>query len=142
MDYVHTHERDRFYELPANALATLPLSIRPYINNRHKIKVRVTTNQKTGELIAKIVKVRIADMEVYSPRTAFDWRLSVNMEMSYDGDVEGLTEVHEDGKKPDRNKDRMSYSHLAYRIDLTQVTMHSDVSRSASYACCCGRNLY
>lgn len=132
MEYVHTRERDRFYELPQAALATLPLSIRPHINGRHKIKVRVTTDQKTGQVLAKIVKVRIADLDVYSPRTAFDWRLSINLEMSYEGEVDGLTEVSEDGKKPDRNKDRLSYRHLAYQIDLTQVTMHSEVSRPSS----------
>ncbi|KAI9682092.1 MAG: mRNA-capping enzyme subunit beta [Caeruleum heppii] len=126
MDYVHTRERDRFYELPNDALATLPLSIRPYLNQRHKVKVRVTTDQKTGQLLAKIVKVRIADMDIYSPRTAFDWRISVNLEMSYAGEVDGLIEVLEGGKKPDRSKDRMSYRHLAYQIDLTQVTMQSE----------------
>ena len=26
------------------------------------------------------------------------------------------------GKRADRNKDRMSYKHLAYQVDLTQVT--------------------
>ena len=129
MDYVHTHERDRFYELPQAALASLPPSVRPHINPRHKVKVRVTTNQKTGQQLAKIIKVRIADLDIYSPRTAFDWRVSVNLEMPYDGDVDGLVEVSEDGKRPDRNKDRMSYRHLAYQIDLTQVTLQSDVSR-------------
>lgn len=43
--------------------------------------------------------------------------------MSYDGDVRHLPVV--DGAKGnrggDRNKDRMSYRHLAYQIDLTQV---------------------
>ena len=128
VEYVHTRERDRFYDLPTADFNGLPPSVRPYIHGRRNLKVRVTTDQKTGRVLAKIVKVRVADMDVFSPRTAFDWRLSINLEMSYDGQVDGLTEVLEEGKKPDRNKDRVSYRHLAYQIDLTQVTKHADVS--------------
>lgn len=126
MDYVHTRERDRFYDLPPSHLPSIPLSIRPYINPRHRMRVRVTTDQKTGEKLAQIIKIRIADLDIYSPRTAFDWRLSVNLEMSYDGDVSNLTEVVENGRRSERNKDRMTYKHLAYQIDLTQVTMQPD----------------
>ncbi|KAI9846119.1 MAG: mRNA-capping enzyme subunit beta [Thelocarpon superellum] len=123
MDYVHTRERDRFYVLPS-AMAMLPLSVRPLV--KRELKVRATTDQKTGQILAKIIKVRLADLHVHSPRTAFDWRISVNLEMPYEGEMEGLVEVSENGKRPERNKDRMSYRHLAYQIDLTQVTMHSD----------------
>lgn len=43
--------------------------------------------------------------------------------MNFDGDMKDLVEVdRRDGKRADRNKDRMSYKHLAYQIDLTQVT--------------------
>ncbi|KAI9796754.1 MAG: mRNA-capping enzyme subunit beta [Piccolia ochrophora] len=128
MDYVHTRERDRFYELPHAELPGVPLSVRPFLNLRHKMRVRVTTDQKTGQPLAQIVKIRIADLDVYSPRTAFDWRLSVNLEMAYEGDVNGLVEVVESGKRSERNKDRMTYKHLAYQIDLTQVTTQSDPS--------------
>ncbi|KAI9782547.1 MAG: mRNA-capping enzyme subunit beta [Peltula sp. TS41687] len=126
LDYVHTRERDRFYDLPQSQLPAIPLSVRPYINPRHRTRVRVTTDQKTGEKLAQIVKIRIADMDVYSPRTAFDWRLSINLEMTYDGDISSLTELVENGRRSERNKDRMTYKHLAYQIDLTQVTMQSD----------------
>ena len=85
--------------------------------------MRITTEQKTGKEIAKIIKTRVADIDIYSPRTAFDWRVSVNVEMNFDGDMKDLVEVdRRDGKRADRNKDRMSYKHLAYQIDLTQVT--------------------
>ncbi|KAI9834642.1 MAG: mRNA-capping enzyme subunit beta [Phylliscum demangeonii] len=126
MDYVHTRERDRFYDLPAAQLPSLPLSVRPALNNRHRTRVRVTTDQKTGEPLAQIVKIRLADLDVYSPRTAFDWRLSVNLETAFDGDVSHLIEIVENGRRSERLKDRMTYKHLAYQIDLTQVTMASD----------------
>lgn len=93
-----------------------------------RTKVRITTDQKSGEVLAKIVKVRLADIDIYSPRTPFDWRVSVNVEMDFKGDMRELIEPDKrPGKSGDRNKDRMSYKHLAYQIDLTQVTP-SDVS--------------
>jgi uncharacterized protein YwbE len=128
MTYVHTRERDSFYELPPHAHNTLPPSIRAQINPRHKVKVRVTTDQKSGKTLAKIIKARVADLDIHSPRTQFDWRISVNLEMGYEGEIEGLAEGGDGGNRADRNKDRMSYRHLAYQIDLTQVTP-SDVSR-------------
>ena len=124
LDYVHTRERDSFYELPADKYHILPSSIRDTLNSRHKTRVRVTTDQKTGKVLKKIVKARIADMNVLSPSTAFDWRVSVNMEMPYTGDHEKLYPLG-GGTTPadgDRNKDRLSYRHLIYQIDLTQVT--------------------
>ncbi|MCJ1400541.1 mRNA-capping enzyme subunit beta [Xylographa trunciseda] len=123
MNYIHTKECDTFYELSQAAELSLPPSIRAQINPRHnKAKVRVTTDQKTGRVLAKIIKVRVADLDVYNPGTPFDWRVSVNLEMNFTGDMGELVEVMEGGKRaPERNKDRMTYKHLAYQIDLTQV---------------------
>ncbi|KAJ6015485.1 hypothetical protein N7540_010076 [Penicillium herquei] len=119
ISYAHKKERDTFYEVSP---AELPPVIRQNLNPRHKPKVRVTTDQKTGEILAKIVKCRVADMDVCSPRTVVDWRVSVNLEMEYEGDVSNLTMVDmSKGGRGERNKDRMSYRHLAYQIDLTQV---------------------
>ena len=123
MSYVHTRECDASYELKASSFHTLPPSVRALINPRHRPRVRITTDQKTGRELAKIIKMRVADIEIYSPRTLFDWRVSVSLEMNYEGDTRDLEEAGaEGGKRPDRNKDRMSYKHLAYQIDLTQVT--------------------
>ncbi|KAJ5459453.1 hypothetical protein N7530_011397 [Penicillium desertorum] len=119
--YVHKKERDTFYEIQA---ADLPPVIRQNLNPRHKPKVRVTTDERTGEILAKIVKCRIADVDVCSPRTTVDWRVSVNLEMEYTGDVSNLPVVDaavSKGGRGDRIKDRMSYRHLAYQVDLTQV---------------------
>lgn len=127
MDYKHTHETDTFYQLTQAGALALPQSIASGLNTnpRHanKSKVRITTDQKTGKVLAKIIKARVADIDIYSPRTLFDWRISVNVEMDYKGEMTDLVEPQtRDGKQADRNKDRMSYKHLAYQIDLTQVT--------------------
>ncbi|KAG0153178.1 hypothetical protein PDIDSM_5028 [Penicillium digitatum] len=119
--YVHKKERDTFYEIQA---ADLPPVIRQNLNPRHKPKVRVTTDERTGEILAKIVKCRVADLDVCSPRTTVDWRVSVNLEMDYTGDVSHLPVIDPaviKGGRGDRIKDRMSYRHLAYQVDLTQV---------------------
>ena len=138
MDYKHTYETDTFFELSQAGALQLPRSISSglQLNPRavNKAKVRITNNTKTGKEIAKIIKTRVADLNVYSPRTAFDWRISVNVEMNFQGDIKELVEVdRRDGKKADRNKDRMSYKHLAYQIDLTQVTP-AEVSKNLSIA--------
>lgn len=123
MSYVHTYECDSFFELSQSGALALPSSIRAQLNPRHmKAKVRITTDQKTGKEIGKIVKVRVADIDVYSPRTVFDWRVSVNLEMNFEGDMKTMTEPSSDGRRADRNKDRVSYKHLVYQVDLTQVT--------------------
>ncbi|KAL4899762.1 hypothetical protein BDW74DRAFT_107489 [Aspergillus multicolor] len=117
--YAHKKERDSFYEVSPS---DLPPIIRQNLNPRHKPKVRVTTDQRTGEVLNKIVKCRIADLDVHSPATCVDWRVSVNLEMQYDGDISNLPPADFGrGRASDRNKDRMSYRHLAYQVDLTQV---------------------
>ena len=121
LTYAHKKERDTFYEVAHSAL---PPIVQHHLNPRHKPRVRVTTDQKTGAVLARIVKCRIADLDVYSPRTCLDWRISVNLEMNYEGDISQLQPAG-DGQAwkrgGERNKDRMSYRHLAYQIDLTQV---------------------
>ncbi|KAH8700178.1 CYTH-like domain-containing protein [Talaromyces proteolyticus] len=122
LSYAHKRERDTFYEISPNEL---PPVIQHHLHPRHKPKVRMTTDQKTGEIIAKIVKCRLADLDVYSPQTNVDWRISVNLEMNFDGEVQHLQVSDGGGARgrggSDRIKDRMSYRHLAYQIDLTQV---------------------
>ena len=129
MDYAHTYETDTFYMLSQNGILSLPTSVqKQFGRNRMKQKIRVTKNSKTGQPIAQIIKVRVADVEIHSPNTLFDWRVSVNVEMHIDGDYQRLIEPgdHSHGDLP-RSKDRLSYKHLQYQIDLTQVTK-KDVS--------------
>ncbi|KAI4160427.1 MAG: hypothetical protein LQ342_005751 [Letrouitia transgressa] len=132
MSYVHTHEIDTFYDLTPTGLNTLPPSVQAVINPRNRPKVRITTDQKTGRELARIIKVRVSDIEVYSPMTIFDWRVSVNLEVSWEGDKRDLMELVErrEGKRPDRNKDRVSYRHSHYQIDLTQVTPAEATSKT------------
>ncbi|KAF8471781.1 CYTH-like domain-containing protein [Kalaharituber pfeilii] len=135
MDYIHTKERDTFYELPPHTFHTLPLLVQKFISKKTP-KVRVTTNMKTGQVINKIIKCRVADLNIYSPATAFDWRVSVNLEMPYTGEVDEKSGGTGGGKGDargtggERNKDRMSYRCLdgKFTIDLTQVTQ-SDSSK-------------
>ncbi|KAL1881017.1 hypothetical protein Plec18167_003558 [Paecilomyces lecythidis] len=131
LSYAHKKERDTFYEVNASEL---PPVIQHNLHPRHKPKVRVTRDQRTGEILAKIVKCRVADLDVYSPRTCVDWRISVNLEMSYDGDVSNLPIADGAGAKGraggERNKDRMSYRHLAYQVDLTQVATAEPPTKS------------
>lgn len=126
MNYKHTHERDAFYTLSQQGRLLLPKSIQDQIdprNGRTIPKVRVTTDAKTGEPIAQIIKVRVADMDIFSPATLFDWRISVNLEMKIEGDFRRYVEPGDVGKgNADRSKDRLSYKHLQYQIDLTQVS--------------------
>ncbi|KAI9730287.1 MAG: mRNA-capping enzyme subunit beta [Claussenomyces sp. TS43310] len=128
--YTHRRERDKFYELPPSLYSTLPASIRNELNPRHTVKVRVTHDQRTGQLLAKIIKSRVADMDIYMPRFPLDCRISVNLEMRYDGDVESLLGSTEGSRMPDRNKDRLSYKQSHYQIDLTQVTTADGGSRA------------
>jgi len=96
------------------------------MHQKHKPRVRITTDTKTGKEIARIIKIRIVDLDVYSPRTAFDWRISVNLEANFNGDMvdlvdPGMGRGARRGDISNRFKDRVSYRHLAYQIDLTQV---------------------
>lgn len=111
----------------------LPPAITSLADPRHrrKTRVRMTTDQKTGLPIARIVKCRVADINIHSPRTPFDYRISVNVEMNFDGNMDDLVESDRQKGTQDRNKDRMSYTHLAYQIDLTQVTSTRSQSAAA-----------
>ncbi|CAI2185863.1 14981_t:CDS:2, partial [Funneliformis geosporum] len=63
IEYKHTYETDRFY----------------FVGNG---KIRVTSNQKTGEIIKGgiVEKIRVANLDIYSPNTKLDYRISVNLE--------------------------------------------------------------
>ncbi|CAE6461343.1 unnamed protein product [Rhizoctonia solani] len=77
-------------------------------------KTRVTRDEKTGKVTACVRKKRIANLDVHSPKQGVDWRISVNLEEPTS---------NPDGKPAHtRRKDRISYTHQAFKIDLTQVT--------------------
>ncbi|KAL9078723.1 MAG: hypothetical protein Q9157_002368 [Trypethelium eluteriae] len=119
--YEHKRERDSFHELTQAGFHTLPAPARHIIESQgllKRTKVRITKDQKSGRESARIVKCRLVDLDIYCPREAFDVRISINLEIAYQGEIEESTKV----KFPDRVKDRLSYLHQAYQVDLTQVT--------------------
>ncbi|KAF5382495.1 hypothetical protein D9615_003047 [Tricholomella constricta] len=84
-------------------------------------KIRVTRDEKTGSVIECMRKIRLGDLNIYSPKRAADWRVSVNLEVPVPHPLGSATHT--------RRKDRMAYSHEEFNIDLTQVT--SSMSASA-----------
>jgi len=121
MAYKHTKEWDEYYELKPEGKRALQ-HLAHWINPNHTLKVRRTFEKATGELKASIIKTRVADLDIYSPRDSFDYRLSVSVESPWDGPEEHLITSSNDAGA-DRMKDRLSYKHRDYQIDLTQI-MH------------------
>lgn len=75
--YLHTREIDSFYHSPTSVPG----------GSAGKTKVRVTKDQATGKIktnddgtSASVMKSRIADMNIYSPKRGFDFRISVSVE--------------------------------------------------------------
>jgi polynucleotide 5'-triphosphatase len=64
IEYKHQYLIDSFY---------------PSDNDRDKI--RVTRDEKTKEVVECLKKVRLGDINIYSPKRAADWRVSVNVEV-------------------------------------------------------------
>ncbi|KAI0179074.1 mRNA triphosphatase CET1 [Hypoxylon sp. FL1284] len=127
--YVHRREVDRFFELPPQMRQRVPPAISSLIQGS-AIKARVTHDQKTGNVLAKIVKARVADMNIHFPHLALDCRVSINIEWDWDGTAEEIERYQIPNKErpPDRIKDRLSYKHGFYQIDLTQVTQGQPTS--------------
>lgn len=124
VNYVHTREIDRFFRLPADAREHIHPALRQLM--RKDASIRVTTD-RSGRPVAKIVKVQIANMHIFLPMCDLDCRISVNVEIDFPGPVEGLEQIMQDGAgfrgdRPDRHKDRLTYTQGLYRVDLTQVT--------------------
>lgn len=128
--YAHTKEIDQFYEVDQKAFDQLPPTVRVMIAQQQKQtgrgeRIRVSKDSKTGNVLRKIIKLRIENLEISSPQTEWDYRIGINLEIAYPGPIEGLQPSIDPGKNLEsmqRQKDRMSYSWLgAYQVDLTQV---------------------
>jgi polynucleotide 5'-triphosphatase len=99
----------------------LPAAVRELV--RRDVSVRVTTDQKSGQNLARIIKARIADLDIYCPNLPLDCRISINFEMKFEGDMDEVIRSAGSGeKRPERQKDRLSYTQGHYQVDLTQVT--------------------
>jgi len=89
-------------------------------NDSGEGKIRVTRDEKTGQLVECIKKRRLGDLHILCPKREVDWRLSVNLEEKVDVlSVGGASKTHS------RRKDRMEYIHQHFHVDLTQVTDNS-----------------
>ncbi len=127
VNYQHTREVDIFYELDQQEFSALNPIVQELINKSgQRQRVRVTRDEKTGNVIRALIKHRVANLEISSPGTEWDYRIGVNLEINFTGALDNLQPVVEPGKTAEsmkRHKDRMSYSWMgAYQVDLTQVT--------------------
>lgn len=64
ISYTHLRLIDSFYQSPDS-----------------RDKIRVTRDEKTGKVEQCVRKVRLGDLDIYSPKRAADWRISVNVEV-------------------------------------------------------------
>jgi hypothetical protein len=127
MQYNHLYEVDSFHHLSAYGLQLLPQALQRRHNSKKEHRLRVTKDTRTGHIIARLVKMKIADLHIYNPGS-YDCRITINLEVNLnrpDIDPNSLIAADdaERGNEPPRKKDRMSYQHLAYSIDLTKVEM-------------------
>jgi mRNA capping family enzyme len=133
IEYKHLREKDSFFEVPEPFLNSLPPVIQEIRSRypRHTPRIRITTNQRTGEVEARIMKFRVADLQISCPRNNFDVRISVSVEVKCPETLTGtrLVEYRERGQPQGRIKDRLSYKHQSISVDLTQVTSESDGSK-------------
>ena len=50
-------------------------------NPRDRDKIRVTREEKSGMVVEVTKKVRLGDLNIYSPKRSADWRVSVSLEV-------------------------------------------------------------
>ncbi|KAF7979998.1 hypothetical protein HWV62_40092 [Athelia sp. TMB] len=98
LEYAHRYLSDSFYGSDA----------------RGGDKTRLTRDEKSGEVVECVRKVRLSDLNIYSPKRGADWRVSVNLEVPMPQPLGSPLFT--------RRKDRISYTHEEFSIDLTQVT--------------------
>jgi len=125
MQYSHPRVTDSFRTLSPAGYQALP----PAFQRRpgRDLRLRTSTDTKTGQVHARIVKIGLADLHIFNPAGDYDCRISINLEVNLDRPdlhPEDLIEPPTGEKlaPPDRKKDRLSYRHLdTYSIDLTRV---------------------
>ncbi|KAF2171937.1 hypothetical protein M409DRAFT_63472 [Zasmidium cellare ATCC 36951] len=126
IDYKHIYEVDSFRTLSKAGMAALPGAAHRRRPDRD-LKLRTSTDTKTGEVRARIIKVKLGeDLHIFGAGDPYDVRISMNLEINMDRpgfDPTLLTEEPTETKRapPNRRKDRLSYKHLAYQVDLTRV---------------------
>ncbi|CAK3894176.1 mRNA-capping enzyme subunit beta [Lecanosticta acicola] len=126
--YKHSRETDSFRNLSEEGMRALPEAAHRRKNQmRRDMKLRTSTDDKTGQVTARIVKVPIGEhLHIFGAEDPYDVRISMNLEVNLDRpglDPNTLTEEasSDNPVAPNRRKDRLSYQHLAYHVDLTRV---------------------
>ena len=71
LDYTHLFLVDSFY--PSSDPSSGPDE-----------KIRVTRDERTGEVKECVKKIRLGDLNIYCPKRVADWRISVNVEIPGD----------------------------------------------------------
>lgn len=66
LDYHHLYLVDTFY---------------PSSETNDRDKIRVTRDEKTGNVLECMRKIRLGDLNIHSPKRPADWRISVNLEV-------------------------------------------------------------
>lgn len=136
MTYKHTVETDKLYDLPTHIMArsSLPQAVKDaHLEGGKPARVRVTRDNKTNAVTAAIIKLRMADLEVFCPSDEFDIRISVSLETAWPHPTDGLPEQLDGGVPTGRSKDRVSYTHQGFQVDLTQVTQLSGTNRTKTH---------
>lgn len=127
--YEHFTDVDSFHPLSATGLKALPPAIRARVERGRPPRLRTTVRHEKGRspyVAARIVKVSVGNLHIFSPNDPYDLRISVNVEVNLDRpdlhpDDLTVPAASDNEEMPERRKDRISYSHLAYQIDLTRV---------------------
>ncbi|KAI4721897.1 mRNA triphosphatase CET1 [Aureobasidium sp. EXF-10727] len=127
LDYKHRYEIDSFAQLSQAGLDALPRSALNYLDPNRQPRLRTSVNERappgTDPVIARIVKIRLADLDISCPMSPFDCRISINIEVDMHRpgiDPKAIVDGGET-KFGERKKDRLSYTHSVYSVDLTQV---------------------
>lgn len=126
ISYKHTYETDTFLPLSQAGVTALPQVIKQHAGQNRELRLRTTTETKTRTVTARIIKLKLADLHIYNPGESYDCRISINLEVNMNSpelDPELIT-TQPSGTQPplpERRKDRLSYKHLAYQVDLTKV---------------------
>lgn len=126
VEYQHLYQTDSFATLSPAGIASLPPAVQKRPLHGRELRLRTSRDTKTGQVIAHIIKVPLGDLHIQSPDAPYDCRISMNLEVNLDRpdlDVSDLIEPPTQDKPapPERRKDRLSYRHLAYSVDLTKV---------------------
>lgn len=66
LDYEHLYLVDNFYTS---------------LSGDSREKIRVTRDEKTSTVVQCVKKIRLGDLNIYSPKRGADWRVSVNLEV-------------------------------------------------------------